>query len=102
MNKTSRTYQEAFPGYLQDTPYLTPEQIATYSRLEALAQNISDAMAAFDLAVISSDVPDSVKIKCLEATSINTSGLAYRLHPQSEWMGGDSFKTRAPHITNER
>jgi hypothetical protein len=82
--------------------YLNPEQIKTYSELERLAQNISKALAEFDLAVISSDVPDSVKIKCLESTSINTAGLAYRLHPQAEWMGGDQFKTRAPHIASER
>lgn len=82
--------------------YLTPEQTETYLRLSRLANAITNAVSAFDVAVLNADIPQEVKTKCLDLTySLTTDGLAYRLHPQSEWMGGDNFKTRCPHIANE-
>jgi hypothetical protein len=84
------------------TIYLTPEQTETYKKLSSLASKITDAISEFDVAVLNSDIPQSVKVKCLDITySLTTDGLAYRLHPQSEWMGGNQFKTRSPHIANE-
>jgi hypothetical protein len=86
-----------------NTYYLTPEQIETYARLEKLASIITDAISEFDVAVLNADISDTIKIRILDVTySLNMQGLAYPLHPQSEWMGGEAFKTRSPHIVNER
>jgi hypothetical protein len=84
------------------TTYLTAEQTETYRRLSSLASKIADAICEFDVAVLNSDIPQEVKVKLLDLTySLPTDGLAYRLTPQSEWMGTDQFKTRSPHIAGE-
>ena len=88
--------------HLESSLYLNDTQIETYKRLSALASAITDAISEFDVAVLNSDIPQEVKVRCLDVTyAMETDGLAYRLHPQSEWQGGDSFKTRAPHIAHE-
>lgn len=82
--------------------YLNSTEIETYERLSTLAQAITNAVSEFDVAVLNADIPQEVKQRCLDITyTLQTDGLAYRLHPQSEWQGGDSFKTRSPHIANE-
>jgi hypothetical protein len=87
---------------MQAATYLNEEQTKTYQNLSRLASQIQEAVSAFDLAVLQADIPDEVKLRCLNLT-LNTGlqGLAYRLHPQSEWAGGNSFNTRSPHIANE-
>lgn len=78
---------------------MTLEQESTYRRLEALAGEVEKKIQTFDLAVLESNLDDPVKLRLLEWTADRGfQGIAYFLHPQSEWTGGDNFKVRAPHI----
>lgn len=87
---------------------ISEDQAAEYEGLERAARAITEAVSNFVVAVAEADVPEEVKVKCLEiADGLDTFGLAYRLHPQSEWTGGDSSDPKntvinAPHIANER
>lgn len=86
---------------------ITEEQAEEYRKLEKLARNISESIDAFEMALLESSVPESVKLNCSNIIlGLNLFGLAYRLHPQTEWIGGDSsgpknFVTTNPHIANE-
>ena len=78
----------------------TPLEISHYSYLENYAREIADKIQDFEVCVLGSEVPNEVKLKILEWKSGYRS-LAYFLHPQSEWTGGDSFKINLPHIADK-
>jgi hypothetical protein len=86
---------------------ITAEQAAEYEKLEQLAEKIQESISNFDVAVLESNIPQEVKAKCLEITNgMDSFGLAYRLHPQTQWKGGDSsdpknFVVTSPHIAEE-
>lgn len=73
------------------------EEEQAYRNLEATASKIADDIGEFDVQVLQSPIPEEVKLRILEWNQGYRS-LAYFLHPQPEWTGGDSSKINPPHI----
>lgn len=80
--------------------HISEETSAEYLKLSAQASAIENALQEMVVSVVKSAIPDETKIAILDwiKRADTFRGLSYMLHPQSEWMGGESFKTRAPHI----
>lgn len=80
--------------------YPNEETITEYRKLASAAGAIESALQEMVVSVVKSAIPEEAKIAVLEwiKRADTFRGLSYMLHPQSEWMGGESFKTRAPHI----
>lgn len=83
---------------------LTPEEAQAFETLEGFAREIEAAESNLFRAALEAPIKDSTKLKILDALQkCRTSGLAYQLHVQHEWTGGDSldpanFRATAPHI----
>jgi hypothetical protein len=72
-----------------------------YQKLESEADAIAKAIEAFEVSVLESEIPQEVKLKIFEWNQGYRS-LAYFLHPQSEWTGGESFRVNLPHIAKQQ
>lgn len=81
---------------------ITENEEKTYRDLENQAREIDALVNEFELAVLGADLPMEVKAAILARVEHGFGYLAYMMHPQSEWTGGDSFRTRPPHIANVR
>lgn len=83
---------------------LTEAEVAAYERLEGLAREIECAKDNLFRAALEAEIPDEAKIRIIQRLERAAStGLAYDLHVQHEWTGGDSmdadnFKATSPHI----
>lgn len=84
--------------------YLTAEEEETYNRLEGFAREIECAQDNLFRAALDADIPDRVKLCIIRRIDkMHTRSLAYDLHVQHEWTGGDSlkgenFKATSPNI----
>jgi hypothetical protein len=81
--------------------HITEEQACEYRKLEELATQVNKALDTLTLATLQADLSMDVKAKIVGWIDDNTRmfrPLPYYLHPQSEWLGGDSFAVNEPHI----
>lgn len=86
--------------------YLTPSQEAAFNDVAAQAREAQKALSGAVLKLIltlpSDDPRTEQAIALIEAAEEALRGLPYRLHPQSEWVGGTgddaTFKARWPHL----
>ena len=81
--------------------YLTPEETDEFSALERRAARISELLLDLTLATVQAQtIDEGTKVNILNwiDRAEGFRGLAYNLHPQGEWQGGEVWKTRAPHI----
>lgn len=86
--------------------YLTPDQEAAFNEVAAQARAAQDALSGAALKLIQalpSDDPRTMQaLDLIQAAEDALRGLPYRLHPQSEWMGGPVetavYRARWPHL----
>jgi hypothetical protein len=73
---------------------------ANWEELEKLAQAVTDAKAAFNMRVIellATQEHDEIWERVFKTTG-DCIPLPYDFHPQPEWTGGETWKTREPAI----
>ncbi len=82
------------------TPYISNETAEQFRALSTLAAEVENKLSEMVLALVQSDIPSEAKLAALKWVhrADTFRGLSYFLSPQAEWMGGDTFKTRQPHI----
>jgi hypothetical protein len=83
--------------------HITEEQACEYRKLEELATQVNKALDTLSLATLQANLPMQTKAKIINWIDERTATfrpLPYFLHPQSEWLGGDSFAVNAPHIAD--
>ena len=86
--------------------YLTPSQESAFNEVAAQARAAQAALSGAVLKLIvslpSDDPRTEQAIALVQAAEEALRGLPYRLHPQSEWMGGAGddaiLKVRWPHL----
>ena len=93
---------------------ISPLSLAQWETLETLAQQAQDAVSAFSHALLMQAAEvhnrdsDPVLVDTLMAAAKRTEDArqtmlgAYDLHCQPEWLGGESFATREPHLMRMR
>jgi hypothetical protein len=89
------------------TRYMSPDEAASFRKAAALvksAQQALDAASAILLPIaaeaLNGDVDDPrfLAWQLVADARDGLAGLPYRLAPQPEWTGGDSSRTRYPHL----
>ena len=87
---------------------LTPEESSAFTELEELVRKAEEARSQVLTHLLAHTRDERIRlatasriIERLDRASLQ--GLAYELHPQHEWIGGDSmnpnnFRTMNPHI----
>lgn len=91
---------------MEITPKQTPEMsVADWQKLAALAKAAEEALNAFELAVLlkfadlKKGEEQQALIKVADRLKDNPLlGMSYLLTPQSQWMGGETWKIKQPHI----
>lgn len=94
---------------------VSPLSLAQWEALENLANAAQNAVSAFSHALLMQATElsnganaDQVLVDALMAAAKRTDDarqsmlLGYDLHPQWEWLGGESFATREPHLMGMR
>lgn len=82
--------------------YMTDDERKVWEAMAADWKEVGTILSRIRNTALLNDILDERVLRVIDNANDICGGQAYMFTPQGEWMGGDTWKTRFPHIVGQR